>query len=225
MSTNIGNNHGNNGVGYISTAQVNCGEGCEGGLRMKENTLPVDIVQNRNEYVVHNELCATENLYQFFWWAITGERWWYICDRNEFITPQKLTNGIKTMQLKWQNETKQVKVIKRDLIPQTLLQLYHTEASKNESPLINGSDVEKDLKEMKILKLDVSGHGQIEIKNIMVSAAAHVNKRRCDGELVQTFKEIGNVWKYWNRINIYNLPSEMFYVLYGWFDKNPDWNS
>merc|ERR1711966_396109 len=107
-----------------------------------------------------------------------------------------------TMQLTCKNETKQVKVIKRDLIPQTLLQLYHTEASKSESSSINVNDVEKELKEIKIFKRDVSGYGQIEIKKLMVSAAAHVNIRRSDGELVQTFKEIDNVWKYWKTMNI-----------------------
>ena len=63
MSTNIGIIHGNNHVEYISTDQMNYGGGCEDELRMMENT--VDIVQNKNEYVVHNTQCATDSPYQF----------------------------------------------------------------------------------------------------------------------------------------------------------------
>ena len=115
-------------------------------------------------------------------------------------------------------------MIKRDLIPRNSLQLYHTEASKSESQSINVNAVEKELQEMKIFKRDVSGHAQLEIKKLMVQAAAHVQIKRVDGELVQTFAEIGNVWKYWNKMNIYDIPAKMFYVMYGWFDENPQWN-
>ena len=71
---------------------------------------------------------------------------------------------------------------------------------------------------MQIFKHNVSVHARKEIKKIMVQAATHVQIKRVDGELVQTFAEIGNVWKYWNKKNIYDLPERMFYVMYGWFD-------
>ena len=58
----------------------------------------------------------------------------------------------------------------------------------------------------------------------MVQAAKITNMRRCDTEIVQTYREICNVWKNWNRNNDPHLPMKMFYVMYGWFDQNLDWS-
>lgn len=58
----------------------------------------------------------------------------------------------------------------------------------------------------------------------MVNAAAYVNMRRFDGDVVQTYSEIGRVWKDWNAMNVADLPCRIFYVIYGWFDQHPQWS-
>ena len=57
----------------------------------------------------------------------------------------------------------------------------------------------------------------------MAKAAKDINLLRLDGEKVQTFLELCTAWKEWNGINNDDVPTQMFYVMYGWFDKNPNW--
>ena len=126
------------------------------------------------------------------------------------------------MRLRCEKETIDVQIIARDIIPRNSLQQYHTPLSKGESP--NRSKVDDELEQMKTFKRDVKGQARIEIKKIMVQAAKNTNMRRFDAEKVQTYREICNVWKYWNMNNDPHLPMKMFYVMYGWFDQNLDWS-
>ena len=57
----------------------------------------------------------------------------------------------------------------------------------------------------------------------MAKAEKDINLLRSDGEKVQTFLELCTAWKEWNRINNDDVPTKMFYVMYGWFDENPNW--
>ena len=142
------------------------------------------------------------------------------CSKNENCTENVVTYNISTDTMKTRRK---VTVIKRDIIPRNSLQLYHTTTSKDELP--NRKHVENELEEMKRFKRDVKGYARIEIKQIMVRTAAYINMTRPeDGGIVQTYNEIGNVWKEWNGISMIDIPPKMFYLMYGWFDENPNWS-
>ena len=57
----------------------------------------------------------------------------------------------------------------------------------------------------------------------MAVSAKHINLLQSDGESVETFLEVCAVWKEWNGMNNADVPSKMFYIMYGWFDENPNW--
>ena len=77
---------------------------------------------------------------------------------------------------------------------------------------------------MDLFKRGVKGHARIQIKKIMAASAKDINLLRSDGEKVETFLELCTVWKEWNGMNNIDVPTKMFYVMYGWFDENPNWN-
>ena len=58
----------------------------------------------------------------------------------------------------------------------------------------------------------------------MVNSAKFINLLRADGELVETFVDIGEIWKEWIKIYNADVPKKMFYIMYGWFDENQNWS-
>ena len=57
-----------------------------------------------------------------------------------------------------------------------------------------------------------------------MSSAKFINLLRADGELVETFADIGEIWKEWIKIYNADVPKKMFYIMYGWFDENQNWS-
>ena len=41
---------------------------------------------------------------------------------------------------------------------------------------------------------------------------------------MQTFSDIGTIWRDWDEKNLTNIPQKVYYVLYIWFDDNLEWS-
>ena len=51
----------------------------------------------------------------------------------------------------------------------------------------------------------------------------YINQHTSDGEKVEIFLELCTVWEEWNRMNNADVPTKMFYIMYGWLNCNPNW--
>lgn len=101
--------------------------------------------------------------------------------------------------------------------------MYLLQRDKLDKTKIKKITVEREILEMNLFKRGVKGHVRKQIKKIMVASAKHINMLWSDSESVETFLEICDVWNEWNEMNNDDVPSKMFYIIYGWSDKNPNW--
>jgi hypothetical protein len=127
------------------------------------------------------------------------------------------------MGLRSGKECSPIKYISKNKFPRKGIQMYHTSASKDET--IDHTKVKKEMEEMITFKKDVMRYARKEIKQIMVKAAIKVKMIRKDGESVQTFVDIGDIWRDWDLTDLTNIPKKIYYVLYGWFDEHDDWST
>ena len=100
--------------------------------------------------------------------------------------------------------------------------MYHTSASKEET--IDHNKIQNEMNKMMIFKKNVMQYAQKKLKN-MTKAAAKVNMKRKDGELVHFFWILVTYGKTRMKKNLTNIPRNIYYVSYRRFNENLDWST
>ena len=118
---------------------------------------------------------------------------------------------------------KNKKYISSNKIPRNSLPIYHTTRNNFNNTRVNKITIARERVEMDLFKRGIKGHGRIKIKKIMAASAKNINLLRSDSEKVENVLEVCAVWKEWNGGNNADVPTKNFYIMYGWFDENPNW--
>ena len=209
-------------------------------LNTKVNAVSTGMVQPNDDNVLHtgetktsvqNDTCGFDDIFDEHLLdnLLNSDRIHDLNSNNSYDFDNEqdfpLFSAEQTMKLRnnKMTEEEQTKKISRNMIPRNSLVIYHTPRDKFDSTRVKKTTIEKEIVEMDLFKRSVKGHARIQIKRIMAVSAKHINLLRSDGESVETFLEVCAVWKEWNGMNNTDIPNKMFYIMYGWFDENPNW--